>query len=195
MSRIGITHKQHGSTAVVVTIIILVAIIGVLGFLLWQNMTKDNSEVQADTPVSQTDTTNKDDAVDTASILVIAEWNVKGANDTEGVTLDYTVDSEDSNVVWLNSKEMVAIDQSCVTGSGIISRFRGTDNYVAPSGFDSGKTVAELYGASDFDFVKVNEYYYLYNGPQALCYESGSTDLATDTVQAAHKLVSSLQER
>ena len=195
MSRIGITHKQHGSTAVVVTIIMLVAIIGVLGFLLWQNMTKDNSEVQADTPVSQTDTTSKDDVLDTTSMLVIAEWGIKGVNDTEGVTLDYTIDSENSNVAWLNSKEMVALDQACVKGSGIISRFKGTDNYVAPSGFDSGKTVAELYGASDFDFVKVNEYYYLYNGPQALCYESGSTDLATDTVLAAHKLVASLQER
>lgn len=195
MSRIGITHKQYGSTVVVVTIIILVVIIGALGFLFWQNMTKDSNEPQADAPVSQTDVTNKDDAADTALMLVIAEWDVGGANDTEGVTLDYTIDSENSNIIWLNSKEMVALDQSCVEGSGIISRFKGTDNYVAPSGFDSGKTVAELYGTSDFDFVKVNEYYYLYSGPQALCYESGSTDLATNTVQAAHKFVSSLQER
>lgn len=170
-------HK--GSAHVVVIIILVVALVGALGFVFYQNFIEKKpaeqktADTAKDTP-AKTDTTPK---ADETNYLVIKEWGVKlpAEGVLEGAAY-YTdtvqnTDGSEQLAVYLTTTKLRTLakcdssEASCASAGGALERGKADDTFYGGAGQSIGKY--KDYG------TRVGDYYYSRTGPQASSFEAG----------------------
>lgn len=88
-------QSQSGSAHFIVIFILVIALLGALGFVFWQNFiqTKTTNNNTASTSTSSTKTT--DVVVDNTKYFSIAQWNIKGIYDGQ-YKLEYQLKTDGS---------------------------------------------------------------------------------------------------
>jgi hypothetical protein len=92
--------KQTGSAHIVVVIVLVAALLGALGFILWQNF-------MYETPVHPVGTQTIDDSktshVSEKGKLVVDKWNIAIPSESE---ISYTPSSDNPNIIIITSTEI-----------------------------------------------------------------------------------------
>jgi len=193
-------NKQSGSMFVVVVIALSIAILGVGGYIVWQNFgqtKKANSSVstqadstKADTATREksigvnnsTDAANKtaDDGVvaddSSANYFVIDFWKIKGVYSSSHY-LSYEIPS--AKLLVFSSKELPA---SCAEGVGRLQRYMADDEVSLGSTYDGNpKKASEIFAKDSITSTggnrKVGDYYYTLSTPMQYCIEDGAESL------------------
>lgn len=84
----NIRGSERGSTHIIVIAVLIIAIVGLLGFVFWKNFIDKPETKQQTTTKSQTKSTN----VSQSGKLAIKEWGLSGSYDESTLgTLTYTI--------------------------------------------------------------------------------------------------------
>lgn len=176
--------SQQGSAHIIVIVILVIALLGTLGFVFWQNYVKvdDSGKVSL---VDNEKTTNEESdsgkaAVDNNEYLSISEWGIKGTY-TGAHALEYTI--ADNVFLSFKSSDLTGgCSDFMVAG---ISRYTGDQlmKDISPFDINTMTTVSEFYAVDNIGTYSGNkhigDYYYVYVSPQAGCYQNGTTADAT----------------
>lgn len=170
-------HQRGFSAVEVIIIIVIVALLGLGGLLMWNknksDAPKDTSanttpNAAQDLPATQNDS-QPNGQQSAAQHLVIKEWNVRiTLNDTNSDAY-YVVKSDEPNYAYVSVKSLT--NPECApdkTSVGVFTRFKEGDRDPI---YDM--TYNELVP----DAVKVGDYYYFYGHAQAYCDESQEAKL------------------
>lgn len=187
-------YHERGEANAVIVVCLVVALIGALGWIFWQNfIAKDfnqNSTEQAiaradkdadktkdlDAKIAQRDEVKDESAADPSEggkYLVITQWGVRMplTSATAGAYYEFS----DAKTLTLSTKPLAKMSANCgVNGTapvgGSLKRGKkGEVMMVAPSG-------AEIKFGSNGE-TKVGDYYYFYMNPQSTCSDDGRRDL------------------
>lgn len=170
-------NKQRGDASAFLIVFLIIALLGALGFIAWQNFS------QKDEPV----TTNQTDeqAVEPDNTLTLSEWGVEIPLDNTDLNLTATLED--------GFYYLTATVEGCdvATGNaGAITRYgnetdkiSATDDNPKLQAYD-GKTYADLAANSENgQFTTVDEVVYGLDSPQATsCEDSGDAELANYNV-------------
>lgn len=171
------SRNQSGSAHVVIIIVLIVAVLGALGFIFWQNFVNKSANMNSSTSTSEQ---TEDQVSSDTSTITIGEWGVKGTYDTsaDDATVSYVIrtnaeadvssSSDDYELVYFDTS---SVPSDCKGYGGVIKRFTA-DQEVQFSAGAAGVTSSEMYAQNGGDtdkFKKVGNYYYWYEGPQSAC--------------------------
>ena len=149
-------NNQTGSAHVIIIIILIAAVLGLLGFVFWQNFVTKPAAKQAGasqiTAQTQTDKT-----------LVISEWAVKG-NLGQSLATKYVINNDR---LQLTTDE---VNCGLGNGTGHIARLNGTDK--APYAFDD-RTAAGVYDSTLETNAHIGNYYYFFVAATGVCEVNG----------------------
>lgn len=170
-------NVQRGDASVVVLIVLVVALIGVLGYVAWQNFGQKDEAVVSDQKADETTT-----APESNEVVALTEWGVEVPLGSSG--LELTAAFEDSYYYLTAAVEGCDVIQG---NAGAITRYGSEDDVVLVGDPDSprfkayeGKTWADV--AADPEagtFVTVDGIVYGLDSPQATsCEDSGDAELA-----------------
>lgn len=103
------TQKQTGSVHVVVIVILVIATVGLLGFVLWQNFvqkdsSQSSSDQQSSTTVSDTKATSQTNT--TAKILTISQFTITLSRPSDDDS--YYVIPQDDFAVYISNDKLDA---------------------------------------------------------------------------------------
>ncbi len=172
-------HSQTGSAHVII-IVLIVALLGVLGFVFWQNFM--NKPASTQTSAAQTAPQTP-----TGKTLTVSEWGVKGTYNVTSSTPGYTYDAGSDSISLTAS----GLPSGCggLNGVGTIERYKS--DAVFPN--SNGQTAASYYNQNVSPYqAHVGNYYYLFNAPTAPCSPDGGA-VQTALLTATEQIVSSLQ--
>jgi cytoskeletal protein RodZ len=155
-------QNQNGSAFVVVIIILVVAIIGALGFVVWQNYLQP----KANPGSSQADTNKSNgtspESQQTNKYITLTDWNVKlkVPNNLEASTIKYNKNriAEAPEYYSLTTTKIYDQGGKCATGypfGDIVSLERTTDKQTAIEN-------AASYGGELINNSAINNYFYYY---------------------------------
>lgn len=179
------THQDRGSTHIVLIIILVVAVLGLLGVVFWQNFVNQPAE-QTGTSQSVTDestdssTPDPTDSFDTP--LTVEEWGVVGdLGDISALgSVSYAISQLDGGGAYLRFLTD-EVDCGLGNGHGQITRL----------------TAEEASDAISSTGVQVGEYYYFYRTGNGVCGQDGNPH--TEVVQvlraASERFVETLVEK
>lgn len=166
---------QKGSAHVVVVGVLVLALLGALGFIFWQNfVSKDEVTKKAETIVKSEDAKNtaRSSGDSKEGYLVLTDWGVKFKIPDDIGELTYYKQTVSQNEQGVNehyefsTKNVEALGGDCVNTneSGSVTRLA----YLSRS-----QTKAEQYASSvpANDNNPVGDYYYMVSGGQSLCSE------------------------
>lgn len=181
------TNNQRGSTHVVVIAVLIVIILGLVGYLFWNNFVakKDSTNQSA-----STSTASKSSAVATSSptatkspdltgYLVLDDWKVKFKLPSNSGEILYFSDTQntdnryDANYYGFTTKLVDALGDSCSKSTATLGpviylgTLRRTKNKIDVEGMPSGPYPLN-------NNQPINSYYYYVNNAQATCSENGS---------------------
>lgn len=155
------SQKQFGFAAIETTLILVVlAIVGFTGYYVWhsQQQTSKALDVANDTAQSAAPKKTANSTL-AQKYLIIKEWGIKIPLSSDLRGAYYTYNSE-SKAVYLSNDSYKGTDCAADDVSlGAISRFTAADKD------DEGNTLL----AYSPDAVKIGDYYYSYQHPQAAC--------------------------
>jgi len=173
--------KQNGSTHIIVIVILVIALLGVLGFVFWQNFTKKD-------PVTTTSEQKKTTSQPVETVkdpnegyLVLQDWKIKFKLATESDKITYyalpTNDAGikkgfDAQYYEFSTKEVEALGESCAEPGGEVS---GTVIRLANLSRSKDKIATQGVILVN-DGQPVGGYYYYLGGAQSTCSSNG-TDL------------------
>lgn len=162
--------SERGSAHVILIIALVAALIGVLGWVAWQNFMPKDKTV---TSTAQSNTKNES----ATKTLDVTEWGAQLplSKDIEDLTYKYEASGNTSTITFKSPRL-----PNCDYGSTgyIVRGSEGTVYYSAPDGTDVS------FNKSDH---KAGNYYYVYMSPQAPCSSESDTagmDLESSIVQA-----------
>ena len=173
-------NKQRGDASAVLIIVLVVALLGALGFVAWQNFG------QKDEVVTTTDTsTAEEQVVEPSNTLALTEWGVEIPLDK--AEFELTATYEDQYYYLTAPVEGCDVAQG---NAGALTRYgKETDQITATDDnpelqpYD-GKTYADFAADSENgQVVTVDGVVYGLSSPQgASCEDSGDTELANYNV-------------
>ncbi len=178
-------QSGFGSLMVVIAILV-VAVLAVSGFEVYQHHKSVPTKKAAATTSTQTtgqpaSTTTTQPALATTTYLDIKEWGVKAPNGSSD-TFTYTL-SPDNKSVTIASKLLASKDAGCTNGgAGVIERFAPSD-YASAYG---STTVQQDAQQNPGTYVYIGGYYYLFRHAQSACGSVSVADQnqANDAVKA-----------
>lgn len=169
-------QSQSGSAHFIVIFILVIALLGALGFVFWQNFiqTKTTENKTSSTSTSSTESSNE--VVDNTKYFSIAQWDIKGVYDGQ-YKLEYQLKTNVDSLqyIQLSSPDVPKACQGRILKS--ITKFSANDiiggqGHVA---IDNPQTAEYNYKNNIIgkDLRKVGNSYYLLN--------QGVTDVCGDT--------------
>jgi len=178
------TYSERGSAHLVLIIVLVIAVLGLLGFVFWQNFANQPAE-QSETNQSVTNESTNEDAPDPAASfdtpLAVDEWGVVGDVGNIGAVSYAISNSEGTSGSLVLSVEGLDCGQSA-NGPGSILRLSATQLY--PSAFESS-TAEEVYTSSSEGSTQIGDYYYFYIAPNAVCVDENGADRTEDAEELA----------
>ncbi len=179
-----VRHSQAGSAHLVIIIVLAILLLGVLGFVFWQNfMNKPATTTKTDntTQSVSTDTSSKD------KTLSVTEWGVKGTYQSD-TTYGYAIDQygllhfTDPKLSAACSQELSDISRATANELPILS---GTGNSL---------TAQEVYDqqTNQGPAAHVGDYYYFFVHAQSACDTDAETTIQGDIGTSESEFVSSL---
>ena len=195
-------NNQQGSTAhIVIIILLVVAVIGLLGFVFWQNFISKEPAVESNN-ASTTDVVNDESELVTAPKLAITQWDIGGDYSDNSVQLTYEIETRFDGNILSFSEARLADAEGCdePTAAGYVVR-QTADEEATQGSTGNGLTAKEAYDRyaagepSEFaPIAKVGDYYYLMTGPQAVCSEDQAiANIQESATRAVAKFVNSLR--
>lgn len=176
------SRNQTGNAHVVIIIILVVALVGALGFVFWQNfMNKSATNTTAET-TQQQETTSATKA--DSKTLAVTEWNIKGSYGGDQ-TFSYEIFATDPNALLLKKGSSLA----CGKGVGAVYRLKSDEksSFFGTSGEE--KTAKEIYAIGDVSYQAfIGDYYYFLKDPSTAC----ASDNISDSDRAA--LIQAVQD-
>ena len=179
--------KEKGFGAIEALLIVLVVVI--IGAAGWYIVQKDDSSSKNNTTSSDTSSSDATDEEQNKGYLVITEWGVRLKEGANSQNAQYAI--KDDNTLWLTTKAYVDQFPGCKADGSTGQLIRGKAGYDY-NGFGSK---IEDYSASynneqgekvTVTPVKVGDYYYMWQGPQAPCAEpTDANESALNTYQQA----------
>lgn len=181
-------HSQAGSAHLVIIIVLAVALIGVLGFVFWQNFVNKPAPKTADTTQTTQTTSSK-------NTVAVSEWGVKGTTteDTTGLTYKIASNTEtDGNGKQYTYDSLTFItkglEDACQKYAGTVLRYSDPNAPAILSGDGPPETVAQA------GFTSVNGHYFNFLHPQSAC-DGDQTDqdsLQQTSIQIASDFAASI---
>jgi hypothetical protein len=177
--------KQTGSAHTVIIIVLVLALLGVLGFVFWQNfVNKPATKTAGASSTSQTALNNK--------TLSISVWGVKGSYDAKDLSsVSYTFPEGGNNLITLTAANL---PNNCggLNGIGVIYRLSGDQPLPIVGDDETTQQAYQRLGKGDA-FVQVGDYYYYFFAPNAPCDPEGGTT-ETQLNAAIKQIVKSLEQ-
>jgi hypothetical protein len=159
--------KQTGSAHIVIVIVLVLALLGALGFVFWQNfVNKPATQGAVTSSTSQTALNDK--------TLLISEWGVKGSYDAKDLSsVNYTFSGGGNNRITLTAANL---PDNCggLNGIGVIYRLSGDQPLPIVGDEETTQQAYQRLGKGDA-FVQVGDYYYFFYAPNAPCDPEGGT--------------------
>lgn len=169
------SKSQSGSAHLIIIIILVVALLGALGFVFWQNFVNKTDVVSGNTSSNKT--------------ITIKEWGVKGTYSGDTI-YNYTF-SEFGSLSLTSS----LLSTDCADSVGYITRATANEDAIFGS-TSTGFTAKEAYdgGKDSWGSAHVGDYYYFLVSPQAGCGPEGSRGVLQDEAfDATTELIKSLE--
>ncbi len=180
------TTSERGDVVAMILIVIVIALIGALGFVWYQNATKDTTAPTQ----AQNNTTTPEKKEKT---LALSRWNVEIplTDDTTSLTAK-EADSDTRQVYEIRVAESALFNDKAKTGTqavGYIERIEvGNDAAEFDSRVTAGKTMSQAIRDGDILGTIVGKYAYTYNSRQQVAYAPGGTDEETRAEKALEAL-------
>lgn len=181
--------SERGSTLVVIVIMLAIVLLGVLGFVFWQNYTKEDIST-GNTNTTQANTTNDTDTDEQATTkqFTISEWGITAdymSDATVRYQLGYPADGDPYVELRVDTLASVGNGE---TSFGLIYR-RDKDAHLVELDGSQGISFQEYAAQYPQHARLIGDYYYQYAYPQAARTESGTPERAieervAETVQA-----------
>lgn len=170
------TRNQTGSAHVIIIVILVIVVLGAVGFMFWQNFinkpaandTTNQMTQQKETP-STTDSDSK--------TLTVTEWNIKGSYNGDQ-TFSYEIFPTDDNALLLKKGDSLA----CGKGIGSVYRLKSDEksSFFGTSGMEM--TAKDIYASGDVTYQAfIGDYYYFLKDASTAC----PTDNVSETDRAA----------
>lgn len=154
------TLSQKGSAHAVIIVILVVALLGTLGFIFWQNFIKPETAQNTNSNTSKTENKEKTtDDTKKSNQLVLNDWGVKFTIAAPLASTEVKYKARDANSYVFTTSRIEALGGECTKSpyGDTASLIRFTEKPVAvPDG--------ELINESP-----INGYYYALSGPIASC--------------------------
>lgn len=173
--------NELGSAHIVVVGVLVVALIGALGFIFWQNIIqkKDDTQTSATTSVKSNDEKSTDDTKKTEEdpnegYVVLKDWGVRFKN-TNSIAVSWSKDSVNS----YNQKN----DNTYYFTTTAWKNLAGACNTEIPFVRSKDKIVSMTSPPKSLNEDKISGYYYYYYSPQDACGDD-TTDTAEWSRQA-----------
>lgn len=192
------SRSQTGSAHVVIIIVLIVALLGAVGFVFWQNFLKPSNK-QADNAsltsskdaqgTSQSKLSDKDSQEISQPKLSINEWDVGGDYTGNGARLAYSI--KGSSLIFTDSR---LAGTECEGYGGSISR--QTANEEAYNGNGATVKVAYDQGRSSDKFSPighVGDYYYTFMGQDVACPDESLAQIVNEEYDAWREVVKTLR--
>lgn len=189
--------RENGFSAIEVALVILVVVLlGVIGWLVASRNNKSSNSASNSTAVNSTKSEN------TTKYFTISQWAVR-APYNGNLTLEYSPPQAGGDV-YLSSAQLDQSDPNCslyqtnMTGGygGYIERLKPTDQITTETGQGTGQSAAQYYNQnynqSGLYMSHIGNYYYLYVHPQGLCAQN-SANIQNQTVSVFENIVDKLQ--
>lgn len=193
-------QSQTGSAHLAIIIVLVVALLGALGFVFWQNFINKPVANQSGTAQTSTQTT-------TDKTLAVSEWGVVGSytqasSNVEGLNYKFEkIDSSTNKTVTASATDTgaylaitsPALDSLCGGGAGFaITRATGDASMSASVGSPES-TAADVYNSINVPNINysakahVGNYYYFLTAPQGSCTDANSADTSQADVLGVAK--------
>lgn len=175
--------NDAGSALYVVLVLVVVAIVGVAGYLVWNNSRDKETDDVTDSSQTESQSTPE-------SFLTIDELGVKLKLNSDTEDLYYVVNSESGDGVYaeLYSRKLAALDERCSeknTTNGALGVVDFYTNPSEPDPFAGTSTMAEAFP----DAVMVgSKYVYLSAPTQSTCYDEAKYNDTDEVPQLNSKL-------
>lgn len=176
------TQKQSGGAHVIIVVILIIALLGVLGFVFWQNfINKSASDTQASSETQTTTSVAKGEVATSQGELVLSSSHVKGTYATEwGMSArPMTGGTSGTKIIgYILSSAKLSSDaqdkQGCAAQAGTIQIVNPGDTW---SEDRSGNNIPiDQYVGQDAK--KVGSHYYVYVDPYACSGDVSSLSLS-----------------
>lgn len=177
-------HRQQGSATVIVAVVIVLALLGGLGYFFWQNFSGTGSD--------SAQTTNATEENEYLKTVTIAEW---GATATYESRNDYGYRIEEDSLHLTDE----SLPEVCNQYAGIITQMAADDEVL----LFAGQTAAQVYAEQESDKTRsqeqarIGDTYYFYESPQAVCPENSIAPAVvarmTDMTRASREVIASLK--
>jgi len=193
---------QSGSTIHIVIITILIAaVLGLLGFVFWQNFVNkpatSTESTGSSTVADETPDSTASEQVGTGTLLAVSSWGIQGRYVDGSVKLQYELNTSFGSESLSLTDPRLADYTGCTDPheAGYVQRYLANQEFFTIGDQTPKKAsvrYAEGYGAAR---GHAGDYYYFYTSPQASC----STDATASAIQeaaanAAKEFVTSLEE-
>jgi hypothetical protein len=174
------SSKQTGSAHVVIIVILVIALIGTLGFVFWQNFfaSKDTTPQQEAGQIEKSSSSSENKSADLdKGYLVLKDWGVKfKLPQTKSEIVYYKEAANGVEYYDFTTKRVEALGETCVepNSQGFVTRLGSisrsvTKNELHPSAYAINNN------------KPLGGFYYYNSGAQSLCATAeGSTDIQVE---------------
>jgi hypothetical protein len=201
------SHERY-SSARILLIIIIVAIIGAVGAYVWHsqktvddtyNATGNQSVAPSKQKTINSNSTQATPAPSASQNFTIKEWGVT-APYSDNLILEYKLNSKGSlpRSAIFSSKQLDASSAQCSHNhsyGGRIDQYRYNEE-MSGAGNSTGNSTAEEYAKTlkKSEYAHIGDYYYFFRHSQGACGDSSkSNEIQAQTNNAVKDLVSKLQ--
>lgn len=179
---------SRGSAHAVIIIVLVIALVGVLGFVFWQNFIQ-KSESTSETQKQQTTSNVNESQSKQEKTLVLSRWGVEIPLTDETARL--TAEARDNDYYEIKVPESVLFSDTAKTGTQVVGTVGRTDISNDSDKLDAegtaGKTLRQAIKDGDVEGVIVDDYAYTFAARQQAAYLGG-----TDKEAAADKVLDTL---
>jgi hypothetical protein len=168
--------NQSGEAVAIILLIIVVAVVGGLFYWKYQQVNKEVGKVDTSVPKASEKSSPQTDLTE---YLTIKEWGVKFPIDgtLDDLYYSFTKAENGHENTYFAEKNIVNKYPDCAPDR--TARF-------AIGRYIKGDTVNDIPIENIQGVVKINDYYYLYSGPQATCAFNKSTNKDDDETLIAN---------
>lgn len=151
--------SQKGSTHVVIIVILIAALVGVLGFVFWQNFINKSTPVNNDTAKVESKQKNTSKDAEKSDQLILNDWGIKFTVSSSLTSTEVKYQAKDTDAYVFTTTRIQALGDECAKSpfGDAVSLTRFAEKLMAvPDG--------ELLNESP-----INGYYYVLSGPISSC--------------------------
>jgi hypothetical protein len=186
------SRNQTGSAHVVVIVILAVVVLGLVGYVFWNNFLKakpsTSKTASATTSTSKTASTAGTTTTTGKNTITVPEWGVKGSiseSDISGYSFNTYGDL---------SLTGPSLSSACEDSTGYVSRATAGEDAIFGS-TATNMTAKQAYDskADGWASAHVGDYYYFVTSPQASCQSAADATAQSDLFDGIKEFVTNLQ--